>query len=347
MSKNIIIQEGGVGKAMTADKLKTDLQGGGTCLWVPEDETRLTTKYITKNGTYKASDDGYYGYSQVTVSGIGTAIGIDPTTGEPTIVYPDPETGELDYSIIPSSIAVDTPPTVLSYHDGDSINFNGIVVKGYKQSGDLWTDTDHPDGVIPANELIFPVTTAEASGSPTATSDLYCGIVKPFGFCDSVTATSNTNNRGTKRESHIETTVSGGRIATAYNEGTAMHYICASETQDNVDISQKLIYTSTSPDKPEDTETTWQYIMSETYEHNGKTVHYYSSGIDYKYSSGMNDVSFVSTILMNNLKSYAGEIAWTMVYGDIEGYGTQNIPVQWARPGDAEVLETSFDITVL
>ena len=110
MSKNITIQEGGVGKAMTADKLKTDLQGGGTCLWVPEDETRLTTKYITENGTYKAADDGYYGYSEVIVSGQGTATGTDGD-GDEAVAYTDPGTGELVVDKVPSSIKVITLPT--------------------------------------------------------------------------------------------------------------------------------------------------------------------------------------------------------------------------------------------
>ena len=52
MSKKIVIQEGGVGRQFTADKLKTALVGGGSCLWVPEDETTLGTKIITENGTF-------------------------------------------------------------------------------------------------------------------------------------------------------------------------------------------------------------------------------------------------------------------------------------------------------
>lgn len=35
MSKNINIQEGGIGKQLTVDKLKTNLVDGGTQLWVP------------------------------------------------------------------------------------------------------------------------------------------------------------------------------------------------------------------------------------------------------------------------------------------------------------------------
>ena len=73
MPKNIVIAEGTTGKTFTGvKKIKTQLQGGGTCNWVPEDEagdyTRLKTKNITKNGEYEASDDDASGYSKVKVN---------------------------------------------------------------------------------------------------------------------------------------------------------------------------------------------------------------------------------------------------------------------------------------
>ena len=153
MSKNIIIQEGGLGKQLTADKLKTTLVGGGSCLWVPEDETTLGTKTITENGTYRASDDGYYGYSEVTVSGIGSVTGRDPEIDEDVTVTKDPETGDLVKTITPESIRIITPPTKTSYADKETINFSGIVVHAYSSKG---TDL----GVVPFNELVFPVTQA-------------------------------------------------------------------------------------------------------------------------------------------------------------------------------------------
>ena len=159
MSKNIIIQEGGVAKQLTVDKLKTEVMSGGTMLWVPEEDVQLTTKYITEDGTYNASEDGYYGYSQVTVSGIGTATGIGPDGNEHT-VSPDPETGNLVDEVIPSSIVVTTPPTMTSYIDGESIDITGIVVTAYKKDGTIWSDSTHPGGVIPVSELSFNPTIA-------------------------------------------------------------------------------------------------------------------------------------------------------------------------------------------
>lgn len=157
MSKNIVIQEGGIGKQLTVDKLKTNLVGGGSCLWVPEDSINLGTKHISENGTFRASDDGYLGYSEVTVSGVGTATGRDPTTGEEKRVSVDPETGDLEETIIPESIRITTLPTKVNYTNGETINYSGIVVHAYSSAGrDL--------GEVPFNELVFPVTQALASG---------------------------------------------------------------------------------------------------------------------------------------------------------------------------------------
>lgn len=162
MSKNIIIQEGGTGKQLTVHKLKTDLVGGGSCLWVPEDGTTLGTKSINVDGTYKASSDGLYGYSEVTVYGTGKATGKD-SAGDKAYTYTDPSTGRLVTDKLPSSLVVETNPSKMTYYDGETLDFTGMVVKGYLETGGLWTDSSHPNGVIPISELIFPVTTADYS----------------------------------------------------------------------------------------------------------------------------------------------------------------------------------------
>lgn len=81
MPKNLVYQtkkkgKNVAGKAKRTKLLRTNLQDGGTCDWVPEDETQLITKVITQDGTYNASDEAgdIYGYSEVTVQGIGSQI---------------------------------------------------------------------------------------------------------------------------------------------------------------------------------------------------------------------------------------------------------------------------------
>lgn len=97
MSKDITIQKNGVPQRLNADKIKTNVVGGGTCFWVPEDEVILTSKNIYENGEYSAESDSAYGYSVVTVNvagGDGTITGYDED-GDEAMVYVDPVTGEL------------------------------------------------------------------------------------------------------------------------------------------------------------------------------------------------------------------------------------------------------------
>lgn len=162
--KNPTILEGGIArifgniKALFTRQLNSDEK----IKWVPESDRQLTTKYITQNGIYRASDDGYYAYSSVTVS-VPTDSGASGTgdDGEQHYVAPDPETGELVDTVMPSSIAITTQPTKTSYRSGETIDFSGIVVTAYLASGEIWEDGNHPGGIVPAGELVFPITTAE------------------------------------------------------------------------------------------------------------------------------------------------------------------------------------------
>ena len=128
-------------------------------MWVPEDETRLGTKYISENGTYNASSDGLYGFSSVTVSGVGTATGKDPDgSGDDAQAKVDPQTGDIVITKLPSNISVITPPTnpYGVYTDGQAITKDGMVVKGYYKSGGEW-------GTVPNNEITLDPANADYS----------------------------------------------------------------------------------------------------------------------------------------------------------------------------------------
>lgn len=156
MSKNISIQEGGVGRAFSADRLKTALSDGGSCYWVPEDDVSLITKHITQNGTYNAADDDVYGYSQVTVSGVGVTSGKYPdSSGDDAYARVDPSTGKITIERLPSRIEVTTPPgnPYDVYQDGQTIDPTGMVVTAYTASGDVW-------GTVPLAEILMEPTAA-------------------------------------------------------------------------------------------------------------------------------------------------------------------------------------------
>lgn len=71
MAKNITIAEDGVSRNFTAKKLKTNLQGSGSCTWIPEDEAADYCTFkelkVTANGTYKAEDKNCDGFDKVKV----------------------------------------------------------------------------------------------------------------------------------------------------------------------------------------------------------------------------------------------------------------------------------------
>lgn len=128
MAKNITIAEGGVGRNFgPTKKLETDLQGGGTQLWIPEDEANDyaskeplsvtangtytpstavglnpvtvevpihlgTRPTITENGDYNAQDEGLDGFTEVTVHVDNVAhLGIGSTTANGTYTASDYE----------------------------------------------------------------------------------------------------------------------------------------------------------------------------------------------------------------------------------------------------------------
>lgn len=101
MSKNILIREGNLARQMNVDKLKTNLVEGGSCLWVPEEETRLVSKEITANGVYRPSDEGAYGFGEIIVN-----VQARTLTG----------------------ISVTAMPTVLVYTAGETLDFEGLEV---------------------------------------------------------------------------------------------------------------------------------------------------------------------------------------------------------------------------
>lgn len=170
MSKNIVIQEGGINKTLNAiKKIQTAKSGNGEVLWVPEEEVQLTSKHISKNGTYKASNDNAYGYKSVTVNvaggngsadssgkptgtvppgGSGSAVtGKDPDTGNESVVGVD-ENGDLVTTKIPSSIKVTKLPDKTSYSEGQQIDYTGIAVSALDGNNNLMY-------MIPYSELIF------------------------------------------------------------------------------------------------------------------------------------------------------------------------------------------------
>ena len=137
----VSIREGNKLRLMSGiKKLRVNLQSGGTTELVPKSSVSTGTLYATKIGEYKAADDGYVGYSRVYVN----------------VPESVPGSGGADggWTDLPDEIRVTTPPTKTDYTEGESINYDGIIVKAYK-GGTVWENEEYPKGIIPFNELIL------------------------------------------------------------------------------------------------------------------------------------------------------------------------------------------------
>lgn len=337
MSKNIIIQEGGTGKQLTVDKLETNVVGGGTCPWVPEDGTVLGAITITENGTRRAVDDGYYGYSEVTVNSVGSATGLDDD-GDYRTVSVDPSTGRLVSIKIPSNIVITTPPTLTSYSDGDAIDFSGMVVKAYLETGGLWTDATHPDGIIPISELSLPVASADAEKAYGGMwSDGHGVNAAMFVY----TQHWDTDWRGQDFAVYVDMT----QVAAYRNSDHAPEYLG----------SRKIAGGGPA------------IVLATIYENN--IYHYRISGDTgdfylYRYDPSKEHYKYIDAItggtstVLNTWTKYGSFSSRTVTFpvstadpmraGEMSPVDPfQVIPVQWVRPGDKATLSTSFDITIV
>ena len=162
MSKNIIIQQKGADVSLSGvAKLQTSGLTGGSVYWVPEDEATLGEVYLTANGVYTAAALGVYSISQATVEvpqgSQAVGSGEDGKYYKVTVVD-----GDFVYTEVPESMAVTTPPTLVTYRPGQLIDYTGMVCSIYGGTGELWTDTTYPEGTVPLSEILRPSQAAEA-----------------------------------------------------------------------------------------------------------------------------------------------------------------------------------------
>lgn len=323
MSKNIVIQEGGIGKQLTADKLKTILVGGGTCLWVPEDETQLGTKYVSENGTYKASDDGYYGFSEFTVSGVGTATGKDGD-GDQAQTTVDPETGDLVTKKLIESIQITTPPAKTTYQDGETLAFSGLVVHGYSSTG-------RDMGVIPLNKLSISPTTAAydaETATQTATSE----------FCpEGINISGYVYEESESTDIRYTTTISGADAYCTRIANGLLGIIDAARSPGEITTQLNIAYYKETGEIASQSTRTSTIDYSFTYD--GKTV-YYKNGY------GGSKPPIISPSPSDGGSASDTQIAWTMIYGDItEKHSVQTITVSYTNDAGT-VLTATFTVNV-
>lgn len=166
MPKDITIKKDGASTIYSGvERIKTHEIESGTTVWIADDETKTGTKTVKKNGTYKAANDGFYGYSKVIVKTKAKAIG-KKQDGKTYGVGVD-DNGNLYEELEPDRIKITTQPTKLQYNDGEDIDFTGGVVKAYSDANTIWEGQGYTGGIIPLNELTLKPAKASISGTPS------------------------------------------------------------------------------------------------------------------------------------------------------------------------------------
>ena len=146
MSKNITIAEGTQAKNFNGvSKIRTNVIGGGTQNWIPEDEAgryaNLEEISIDENGTYRASDEGLDGFSKVTVN-VPESGGVEPRLITKTITqngtYNADSDGADGYSQVIVSVEATHGRTIVS-------GLNNAVVGQRISTRDFFDDLDEQE----------------------------------------------------------------------------------------------------------------------------------------------------------------------------------------------------------
>lgn len=162
MSKNIIIKKNGVDTTFSnIAKIRVKTPDGNSKEWVPADECDLGQLSVTANGTYKASESGFYGFSKaiVNVPETNLVLGADPDTGKLSAIFS--YNGVAKKTVTPAKILITHLPNKTTYVDGETIDYDGLIVKVYNLDGTLFkVGTFYYDQSIPSSQLVKPVETA-------------------------------------------------------------------------------------------------------------------------------------------------------------------------------------------
>lgn len=154
MIRETSIVEGGIGRRFRpVSLLRINNKSGGTSLWVPAEEVEMDSIEVTENGLYLAANDDLYAYNSVSVNVTPEADRIYSKNKKYTV----DDNGNIKEESMPSGIKIIKPPTKTVYQDGDEIDYSGIEVCLLDENGAVYKDENYPDGIIPFEELIFPI----------------------------------------------------------------------------------------------------------------------------------------------------------------------------------------------
>ena len=320
MSQNIKIKEGGT--AMTfggLERLIVPLSGSGESQWIPKSTVAAPDKSIDKNGTYRASSDGVYGWAQVSVS----VQQSDHVTGKGpdgnSYTVSTDSGGNLTEKKVPDSIVITTLPTRLHYTNNDIIDFTGIVVTAYDGNGASM-------GVVPYDQLIFPTTIAYAENHGQEYADSHGGRWLYVVYSER----HWTDAMGRARGAYISDPVgyrSNGVLVCVGCDSNSNSFCLTRYGDKYLYIRDSIVDSAFNG---------YEYDGSGYLMYAGRSV-----------GTGTGDL-----VVLEDVDAYS-EFVYVPISASEPGmydlepaYPEMTIPVQWRRPGDSKLLETSFVITV-
>lgn len=344
MGANISIKEGGKGRGFTAQRLRTLQSGGGTVDWVPESETRTKTLYANENGTYAPAAEGVYAFDEVRVN--VPELDSFTGTGDDGNEYHYHKKGgggggggggedeEIELDKLPSRIKVTVEPNNLVYNDGEKIDFTGLEVTGYDKN-------NFPMDVIPREDLTFIETIAEYDESMTTDVAVdkthTIDIPQPVIITDNVVVKYHFSQQP---EYVISYQVYGGyMVLVSTSKSNPLYYQMYAFSKEGV------------PEILEISEGKSEVISNLNYEsitYFGLVPFHYSTGavasVDLSVHELISGKVYDVDPSTDNIVKKIGTVMFDgKVYKDV---CPQKIHVEYTRPGDGKVLETSFYIFV-
>jgi len=331
VSANTTIQEGGKDYPFGPVKcLMVEGDNGEFYPWYREADRALDSLSVDKNGIYRASDRGVYGWDRVSVNVAQTdrVTGRDPDSGDEKTVTVDPETGELVETVVPVEIRIETPPTFTGpYDDGSYINFTGLTVAAYGVNGDKMLD-------VPFNELIFPVTTAMPGEVIEVFDD---ELVPPVYLLPVSVGNTIAEYQAGEWYRYYYSAVTGGPV----------YVVCLVDSStgngESIFVSMypfSVTYERTHPSGWDSHRVTASGGIS-VYGNYSAYVGGGLVGANLFVNGGYTPISTNQPIGLVN----AAILAINKVAAG-EAVSVATVPVQWSRTGDGKILETSFEITV-
>ena len=296
--------------------------------------------YDVKNPVIRRTEgDRYVEYAPGTPESTGTVSG--PT--EVPVTYT---------AKVPAKIEIIIPPTKLTYIDGAAIEYGGMVVKAYDNSGQPWTQNGaYSNGIIPMRDLQLPVRTASTDDINFGVKDAPQALnirpslppVEVGTYCCREIDWEAHHYRPDYRYKS-EYRITGGLLTTNVhkNDDGTFHgffrYIMAADSPDAT-----IEYTETRVNGEIAEHTTYHPRYS--YKYKGKTVYYSSAGEAIAYDDNIYIGPVTDHVDPMSSGDPAGPTAWTMIYGDFVS-GTCEIPVRWNVPGTRTVYQDTFEIEI-